>query len=442
MEVFTIDLGGQEEDWRTEIITFLKYPSLSSTKKIRERAIQYVLIEDELYKKSLEDDLLLKCIGPQESLKVMGEVHEGICGAHQSGRKMRWLLRRYGYYWPSILSDCIQFAKGCQDCQAHGPVQRMPASLMRSVIKPWPFRGWAMDMIGKIFPPSSKGHTYIVVATDFFTKWAEAIPMTSVSQEEIITMIKEKIIHRFGIPQHIVADRGSVFFGDRIQAVMQQFGIEMTHSTPYYAQGNGQAESTNKILKGIISRQVEDQPKIWHEALSDALWAYRTSKRTATGITPYALTYGHDAVLPMETNIRSARVAFQNGLDYGDYNQAMYMELEDLDELRLSALDHLVVQKQKVARAYNKRVKEKSFAEGDLVWQAVLPFEKKDHKYGKWSPTWEGPFQVSQILRGGTYMLHDLDGEMHKHPINGKYLKLWYPTMWEMMDANSYITKP
>ncbi|KAH7860721.1 hypothetical protein Vadar_017172 [Vaccinium darrowii] len=69
MEVFTTDLGGQEEDWRTEIITFLKYPSLSSTKKIRERAIRYVLIEDELYKKSLEDDLLLKCIGPQESLK-------------------------------------------------------------------------------------------------------------------------------------------------------------------------------------------------------------------------------------------------------------------------------------------------------------------------------------------------------------------------------------
>ncbi|KAH7836020.1 hypothetical protein Vadar_032031 [Vaccinium darrowii] len=71
MEIFTTDLGGQEEDWRTEIITFLKYPSLSSTKKIRERAIQYVLIEDELYKKSLEDDLLLKCIGPQESLKAV-----------------------------------------------------------------------------------------------------------------------------------------------------------------------------------------------------------------------------------------------------------------------------------------------------------------------------------------------------------------------------------
>ncbi|KAH7835024.1 hypothetical protein Vadar_022159 [Vaccinium darrowii] len=64
MDIFTTDLKVEEEDWRTEIITFLKHPNLSSTKKIRERAIHYVLVGDELYKKSLEDDLLLKCVGP------------------------------------------------------------------------------------------------------------------------------------------------------------------------------------------------------------------------------------------------------------------------------------------------------------------------------------------------------------------------------------------
>ncbi|KAH7839844.1 hypothetical protein Vadar_009567 [Vaccinium darrowii] len=74
MDIFTTDLKGEEEDWRTEIITFLKHPNLSSTKKIRERAIHYVLVGDELYKKSLEDDLLLKCVGPQESLKDVNPV--------------------------------------------------------------------------------------------------------------------------------------------------------------------------------------------------------------------------------------------------------------------------------------------------------------------------------------------------------------------------------
>ncbi|XP_058202628.1 uncharacterized protein LOC131317065 [Rhododendron vialii] len=112
----------QQSGWRDPIISFLKNPCTKVTKKTRRRAISYLLIGDDLYKKSLEDDLLLKCLDRVETLRVMGEVHEGVCGAHQSGVKMRWLIRRYGYYWPRIHEDCIRYAKGCQACQAHGQV--------------------------------------------------------------------------------------------------------------------------------------------------------------------------------------------------------------------------------------------------------------------------------------------------------------------------------
>ncbi|XP_058202642.1 uncharacterized protein LOC131317077 [Rhododendron vialii] len=174
----------RQSGWRDPIISFLKNSCTKVTKKTRRRAISYLLIGDDLYKKSLEDDLLLKCLDGVETLRVMGEVHEGVCGAHQSGVKMRWLIRRYGYYWPRILEDCIRYAKGCQACQAHGQVQHVPAANFQAVIKPWPFRGWA-----------------------------EAIPLKAVNQQDVIKDIREKIIHRFGIPQHLVADRGSVFFG-------------------------------------------------------------------------------------------------------------------------------------------------------------------------------------------------------------------------------------
>ena len=115
--------------------------------------------------------------------------------------------------------------------------------------------------------------------------------------------------------------------------------MELSYSTPCYANGNGQAESTNKVLKGISERIIDDKPRVWHEVLSKALWAYRTSKRTTTGITPFMLTYGHDAVLPMEVTMKSLRVAFQNGLTPIECNQPMFMELEDLDEVSLVALD-------------------------------------------------------------------------------------------------------
>ncbi|XP_058208221.1 uncharacterized protein LOC131321234 [Rhododendron vialii] len=188
LEVFTSDFTGEESDnependWRTPIISFLKRPHHRASRKVRRRAISDILVGDELYKKSFEDNLLLRCLGHPEAMRVMIEVHEGICGAHQSGIKMRWLIRRYGHYWPTILEDCIRFSKGCQPCQAHGPIQRVPAADYHVVVKPWPFRGWALDVIGKIYPPSSGNHTYILVATNYFTKWAEVVPLKSVDQ--------------------------------------------------------------------------------------------------------------------------------------------------------------------------------------------------------------------------------------------------------------------
>lgn len=93
-----------------------------------------------------------------------------------------------------------------------------PAAYLHPLVKPWPFRGWAVDLIGKIYPPSSKQQvTFILVAIDYFTKWAEAIPLKNVNQEVVIKVLKENIILWFGIPQTITADQGSVFTGDQVQ---------------------------------------------------------------------------------------------------------------------------------------------------------------------------------------------------------------------------------
>ena len=66
----------------------------------------------------------------------MHEVHEGICGAHKLGLKMRWIIHRYGYYWPTIATDCISFARECEACQMHGPLQRVPAKELYGIVKP------------------------------------------------------------------------------------------------------------------------------------------------------------------------------------------------------------------------------------------------------------------------------------------------------------------
>ena len=174
---------------------------------------------------------------------------------------MKWLIRRSGYYWPTMLEDCFKYYKGCQACQRFGEIQIVPASVMNHIIKPWPFRGWAMDMIGQINPSSSKGHQWVLAATDYFTKWVEAVPMRSVASRDVISFVKEHIIHRFGIPQTITTDGGSVFISEEFRKFADDMGIKLIRSSPYYAQANGQAEVSNQSLIKLIKRKIDEYPR-------------------------------------------------------------------------------------------------------------------------------------------------------------------------------------
>ena len=123
------------DDWRTKIINYLYDPSEKVERRIRFQATKYVLLDDELYFCTL-DGVLLRCLGGDESKSLIGEIHEGACGAHQSAFKMKWMIRRNGYYWPTIVEDCFKYSKGCQGCQGFGNIQRAPASTMNPIIKP------------------------------------------------------------------------------------------------------------------------------------------------------------------------------------------------------------------------------------------------------------------------------------------------------------------
>src|SRR6266498_1425404 len=112
-----------------------------------------------------------------------------------------------------------------------------------------------------IHPASSRGHRFVLVATDYFTKWSEAIPLRNMTHREVIQFIMEYIIHRFGIPQTLTTDQGSSFVVKEVKEFSESYGIKMLNSSPYYAQANGQAESSNKILIKLLKKKIEDHPR-------------------------------------------------------------------------------------------------------------------------------------------------------------------------------------
>jgi hypothetical protein len=129
------ELRRVEEDWRKLIADYLWNPSQKVDKGIWCITFNFTLINDELYCRTTEH-LLLKCLDHDKAKIAMGEVHEGICGTHQLAPKMKWLLRRSRFYWPTMITNCLRYYKGCEECQKFGNMQMVPAATLHPIIKP------------------------------------------------------------------------------------------------------------------------------------------------------------------------------------------------------------------------------------------------------------------------------------------------------------------
>jgi hypothetical protein len=132
-------------------------------------------------------------------------------------------------------------------------------------------------------------------------------------------------------------------------------------------QANGQAEASNKVLIKIIKKMIKYNLRWWHENLSEALWAHRTSRHKAMKVTPFELVYGQEAVLPMEIGLQSLRVIGQGSLSAKEYHELMMDKIDDVPESQFKALEEIENEKIKIAKSYNKCVVEKLFQVRDLV---------------------------------------------------------------------------
>ena len=143
----------------------------------------------------------------------------------------------------------------------------------------------------------------------------------------------------------------------------------------------------------------------------------------STKVTPYKLVYGHGAVLPCEIKSGSRWIFCQDLLSADDHATLMKDELDDLAGHRLRALISIEENKKRVAKWYDKKVRAKKFADGDLVWKLILPIGTKSSKFGKWSPNWEGPYRINRSASDNAYILETLEGVELSRALNGKYLK-------------------
>ncbi|XP_021825361.1 uncharacterized protein LOC110766353 [Prunus avium] len=337
-ESFTISFA---EDWRAPYLAFFIEGILpSNTKhahKLKKTLKRYFIDGSTLYRKGFNGEPL-KCLGESEAQQVMQEIHAGECGEHQGMKRLhRQLLN-----------------------------------------------------VRTIHPPSD-GYIWILTATEYFTKWVEAIPLQKATGAAIANFICEYIVCRFGIPYKIVTENGTPFVNKQVSSTLNGYGIKHRRSTPYYPQGNGQAEATNKILLRILSNMVYEYKGGWSIHLPDALWAYRTSPRSTTGFSPYSLVYGFDAISPVEITIPTARVSAVNDLEWDTKTCSEWrlFDIEALDERRVETERRTSLYHRTIAQAYNRTVKLQAFKQGDLVLKVVEHVRRQVSGPSKFAPQWE-----------------------------------------------------
>ncbi|GKU89559.1 hypothetical protein SLEP1_g3685 [Rubroshorea leprosula] len=290
--------------WTDSIISFLRDGIISEDRpeamKLRKKASRYTLVDGVLYKRSFSL-ILLRCLNPYEAEYALREVHEGVCGSHVGARTLAHKVLRQGYYWPNMYKDAIHFVQKCSKC---------------------PF----MKGVG--------GVTHLIVGIDYFTKWVEARPLSSLTSKKVKDFFFSSIICRYGISNQIVADNGTQFNCSSFRDFCSSYGIKLQFTSVYHPESNGMVESVKKcILEGIKSRLEQHKAK-WADELNNILLAYRTTSRTVIGETPYHLAFGTEAVIPIEIRVPSFRVTH---FDEGQNGQLLRENLDLLAEVREEA---------------------------------------------------------------------------------------------------------
>jgi hypothetical protein len=168
------------------------------------------------------DGVLLICLNHEDVDKVLKDLHDGCVGGHFAGNTTAHKILRVGCYWPTLFKDAHTYARNYKTCQVSAGREKRAAVPLQPVTVYRPFKQWGLDIMGEITPSSSKQHKYILIATDYFMKWAEAISLTHVNEKVVIQFIEQQLTTRFGVPSILVFDNASLFFFHSIDRVFSR----------------------------------------------------------------------------------------------------------------------------------------------------------------------------------------------------------------------------
>lgn len=344
-----------------------------------------------------------KRVVPKERRRdIISAAHDPPTAGHMG------VLKTYGritekYYWPKSRYDVAKYIKNCPTCAAHKPDLSGPKGLM--TMQPRAHSPWEVistDLMGP-FPRSTKGHQFILVVTDSFSKFSLVFPLRTSSTNVVVKKIEEDVFLMFGVPRLLLCDNGPQYRSRQFQQLANQYGVKIRYNANYHPQANP-TERFNKTIKTMIAMYVADNHRTWDTNLAKVACATRTAKHESTNHSPYYINFGRNMVLDGEEFRKKMVNEEEEDRPTVDRSEGFRKLFQEVRE----RLDRAA---RKSEKTYNLRRRAERFIPNQRVWRRNFAQSNAARYFtSKLAPKYVGPFYVKKCVSPWTYELRDENG--------------------------------
>ncbi|UYV72119.1 hypothetical protein LAZ67_9001873 [Cordylochernes scorpioides] len=361
---------------------------------------EFSIIDGILYKKnySTTGRPWLMMIPKHLRSEVMADLHDAPIAGHL-GFARTYVKGKNRFYWPGLYRTVRQYVSNCRECQRRKKLPRRPAGQLVSIPPvEKPFYKVGVDLLGR-FPVSKDGNRWIIVCTDYMTRYAITKAIPDGGAIETAKFLVEDVILKHGAPREMITDRGRNFISQVIKEINALCGIVHRFTTAYHPQTNGLTERFNKTLGDMLSMYTGVEQKDWDQVLPYVTFAYNTAKQEATGYTTFFLVHAREA----ETYIDAVLPYLPDEIS-DDFIGELVTRAEEARQLSRS---RLLQSQAKDRRLYDQKYTPVYYQKDDLVW--VFTPIRKVGLSEKLLKRYFGPYRVTKKLSEVTYEVEPVD---------------------------------
>ena len=400
--------------------------SQSDFKNFRKKALQYLVQDGHLFRRQGRNVPLRRVVDPpDERNQIIQSLHDESGHRGKNGTFTKVSQR---YWWENLYRDIKDYVKTCSECQRRASDKRA-----EELHPTWVSALWEKVAIDAVHMPQNQGKKYIIIARDDLSGWPEAKAIPSLHSKHVARFIYEDLICRHGCFRKMVSDGGKEN-KKKTRKILLKYLIKHVVVSAYNPQANGMIERGHQPIIDALSKMTEGFTKKgedgWVTHLPSVLFADRTTIRVSTGMTPFRMIYGYEAILPIELDVPTWQTLPWNTVrTRADLIAMRARQIERRDQDIEEAIAHLRRMRLQGKEYFDrtKNIVQETPKKDDLVLLYDTKKEKSHSTSKKLKYRWSGPYRIREvILEKGSYFLEELDGTPKKNPVHGNRLKKFW----------------